>query len=193
MTNHHFIRTRRNQAKNCFSRYGVLLLCGSFFAGAPSVEAGEISTNWTWLHMALDVPQTNVIAGLSVPASIIISNTTSEDSHNILWATGDPCNCGFGTLIIHEVSTGKEIECKIPEWQRGNIIGSYWPQIKAHQSRSFNFDLASFAMTNIGTYSIQAEGRFRLYNLSTNTEEAVVTTSPIFVSVLADTNSSSNK
>jgi hypothetical protein len=125
------------------------------------VDATDTSTNWTWLDVQLSIPQTNFALGSSMPVSIVISNT-SDQENQVHWLGINNCSCGFAHFSIVEISSGKQVECKIPSYN-WSIIDANDPKIPPHDSKAFNFDLAGgYDFTNPGPYKVEVVGTFPL-------------------------------
>ena len=158
----------------------------SFSQAAPAAESG---IEWSGLAFKLTALKTNFVSTESITVSIVVSNTT-EANHPLRWSADNPCHCGLGYLAITNIGTGKSAECQIPD--DGGVLGSYLEFLKGHKSKTFEFNIATtHAVTNAGTYSVQAIGWFPIYEPPTNRQYATIITPPIFIRVLPrqDTNS----
>jgi len=90
---------------------------------AISTSNGEVvSTNWNGLSFQLVMPGTNWFIGDPIPASLVMSNTV-ESEQVVRWRTGDLCGCGFGLFEIIEMSSGTQMKCNIPDYERP-VIGA---------------------------------------------------------------------
>ena len=119
--------------------------------------AADSYTNWNDLVLGLTIQKTNFAIGDSMPADIIISNATSK--YHLIRIQGHPCDCGFGTFIITDKSSGKTIKCAVTD----NDMSSSSFGLYLHRSKTFQFDLKyGYGITNTGDYSVQASGWFPL-------------------------------
>jgi hypothetical protein len=135
-------------------------------ASVLPVDAADTSTNWAWLDIQLSIPQTNFVLGSSMPVSIVISNTSDHENH-VHWLGINNCSCGFAHFSIMEISSGKQVECKIPSYN-WSIIDANDPKIAPHDSKAFNFDLAGgYDFTNSGPYKVEVVGTFPLSSVPT--------------------------
>lgn len=152
-----------------------------FIAALTFCRASEADTNWNGLNIGLVISETNIVVGDEISASIVISN--SDESERIVrWQTGDPCNCGFGTFEIVEMSSGKEIECKFSREERGHIIGSGSIHLQPHKSQTYDLNLtAGYAITNVGSYSVKAVSWFPINEPPTNNRYVPVKTPPLTI------------
>lgn len=158
----------------------------AMFVGILSlqIQAGEAWTNWNWRAIGLFIPQTNITVGFPIEASIVVSNTFHE-SRSFPNLSGDPCGCGFGNFLITELSSGQEISCRTPKYQRGDFTGCFSITLAPKQIHSYNFDLnAVFAITNSGKYSIKVVAVLPFAEPQTNYSYTTVMTPQIIINVL---------
>jgi hypothetical protein len=157
---------------------GNALIMASLGMVAPNFStAAESFTNWDGLTLRLVLSQTNFVAGTPISASITVSNAAATG--RIIWYSKRICDCGFGSFIIHEISSEKEVKCAIFD----NDFSSSAFGLRPNQTQSFNFNLKSaYAITNPGDYSIQATARFPLYE-PPNGQFTNIVTPPIIISL----------
>ena len=143
------------------------------------IKASESWTNWTWVNLGLSIPQTNLVIGGKILASIVVSNTVNEE-HVVFYDSVQPCNCGFGWFSIVEVSSGK----KVKYFFTPTGFGSVEKHLAGHKLESFDFDLTRcYAITNAGLYSVSVTGWFPISESLTNQQYATVVTPPIIISL----------
>ncbi len=157
----------------------VLAVMLLFMATLQSSVAIETDTNWSWLNLRLVIPETNLMVGDNISASIVVSNITKNE-HILHCSADNPCSCGFGRFSIIESITGEKPECRFKS--DGAILSNYLISLQSHEFRVFDFDLvAAYAITNAGIYSVSAVGWFPLSEQPTNNQHATMTTPPILI------------
>ena len=132
-----------------------------FCVSGSSTRAASESTNWEGLIIELNMPKTNFLVGEQILASIIVSNALRSECL-ITSLDRDPCRAGFGEFLIFEERSGRRIHCAIPMNER--IHGEEKQhRLIWHEAKEFAAELVGgYAMTNAGTYTIRAMGKFRL-------------------------------
>ncbi|MEJ0091057.1 MAG: hypothetical protein WDM80_15105 [Limisphaerales bacterium] len=167
------------QKSNSYTFYALLIL--SFQIAATNINAAETCTNCNWLSFGLSIPQTNIIVGDEILVSMICSNI-SDVEHNLSGLHADACGTGFGEYQIIEMTSGKKFECQISLNNR--IPHSYSLNVlKPHIEQSFTNNLAyAYAITNAGSYIVQAAGQFRLHEPK-NRQYSTLITPPILITI----------
>jgi hypothetical protein len=156
----------------------VIAICFSLLVvGLCCLNAAETFTNWNGFTLELIIPQTNLVAGGNIPASIVVSNALDTDCH-IPWSK-NLCSCGFAEFSIFEMISGKNIDCNLST--EGRMFHSFsLGTLTGHQSQSFQFDLGEgYALTNAGVFIVQVKG-WLPYRESPK-QRSVVLTPPIFL------------
>lgn len=163
------------------------------FALSLTVSATKsevVSTNWNGLALKLVIPETNMVIGDAICASLIISNTASVEQV-VRWNTGDPCGCGFGLFEITDMSSGKQIKCHIPDDER-SVIGAGMINLTPHRTHGFDANLlAGYSLTNSGLYSVRGVHYFYSSEPPTNRQTIPVVTPPIVILLCPKTGTNS--
>jgi hypothetical protein len=150
-----------------------------------ATKASETETNWEWLTFRLVIPQTNLVIGDKMPASIVVSNILDQE-HFLRFSTQNRCDCGYGYFSIIESATGNKIECKFKP--NGDFTMNRNFYLPGHKSHTADFDLnAVFFMTNRGSYSVSAIGWFPVSEPPTNNQFSTIAAPPISIQLSTGT------
>jgi hypothetical protein len=150
----------------------------------PAVACSEPAfTNWDGLHFGLCIAGTNFTSTDEIYATIIVSNALNAP-RELSWSDGDPCGTGFkfGGFLITNLTIGKLVSCSRPFDERVGFMGRL-ATIDPHQIfEPVSIDLMrGFPLTNVGTYSIQAQGNFK--SLASPDSVFTLTSPPLLITV----------